>query len=305
MAAGGRARGLIFLVASILGAAGVTFIVFNMVQQIRTAQKPQTAEAKADVVIAAVDIAPGWTITKEMLQTRNMEVSYIPQESIKNPEEVIGRVAMERVLFGEFVREDRLAVPEAGVGLAAIIPRGMRAFQVNVGTSQGMSGFLSPGNFVDVIVVCTKVEPPEARTILRSVTVLAVNDKMVDDDFKNPTEAAEDAKSSKKKKSTRIRPSVTLALVPEDTVLLKHATEECKVYLSLRNDIDVTNVESNDSNGEPTPQGPAAPAPMVEIEVPATEGADPAEKKEAGSEAASPPIAPPATPAAPTPTPPL
>lgn len=264
MAAGGRARGVLFLIASILGAAGVTFIVFNMVQNIRSLAAPQARDEKIEVVVAAVDIPPGWNITPEMLQTRTMSAQYV-QEALKTADSVVGRVAMERILFGEFIREDRLAPPEAGSGMAAIIPRGMRAFQVDVGGGQGMSGFLSPGNFVDVIAVCDEVEPPEVRTILRSVTVLAINDKMVDDDYVNPSEPAPTGK--RKKKGVKAKPSVTLAMTPDDTVLLKHATQECEIYLSLRNDIDVTLIENNDYDGASPTGAAGAPTALPGIEV--------------------------------------
>lgn len=280
MAASGRARGALFLTASILGAAGVTLIVYNMIQSVR--EKPaQTRDEKAKVVVASVDIAPGQPITKEMLQEREMEKSYIPREAIKELDSVEGRVAMERILFGEFIREDRLAATDAGTGMAAIIPRGMRAYQVSVAGGRGMSGFLSPGNFVDVIAVCTDIEPPDVRTLLTSLTVLAVNDKMVDDSYANPAEAA----PKKKKGSKKVKPSVTVALAPQEALELKHADEECEIYLSLRNDIDVTNIVSNSDATPVAAAEPAAPLEGVEVTVGLPEGTPPP----APAEGAAPP----------------
>ncbi|HMV65401.1 MAG TPA: Flp pilus assembly protein CpaB [Myxococcota bacterium] len=269
MAASGRARGALFLIASILGAAGVTLIVFNMIQSIRSRSTEQRPEEKTKVVVASVDIAPGWTITPEMLQEREMARSYVPREAIKEADAVVGRVAMERVLYGEFIRDERLASADAGMGLPAIIPRGMRAYQVSANGGQGMSGFLNPGNFVDVIAVCTDVVPPDVRTILKSATVLAVNDKMVDDSYTNPSEPAP---TGKRKRAKKVKPSVTLALTPQDTVLIKHADEECEIYLALRNDIDVTNIETND---EVTPAGVASNGPAEPLDVEVSVGVPP------------------------------
>lgn len=297
MAASGRARGALFLIASILGAAGVTLIVFNMIQKVRTQSTEQRPEEKAKVVVAAVDIPPGWDIKPEMLQVREMAKSYVPREAIKELDSVVGRVAMERILFGEFIRDDRLAATEAGIGMAAIVPRGMRAYQVSASGGQGMAGFLSPGNFVDAIAVCTDVVPPDVRTILRSVTVLAVNDKMVDDSYTNPAEPV--ATGKKKRGSKKVKPSVTLALNPQETVLLKHADEECEIYLALRNDIDVTNIESNNESTPVAAAGPAEPLEGVEVTVgaPPTPPAEGAPPPAAGAEAtASPAPAAPPTP---------
>jgi pilus assembly protein CpaB len=212
--------------------------IYTVIQDARNRVLPQRPEETLTVVVATKHIAPGWTITPEMLESRELLAAYVPGEAIKETESVVGRVAQERILAGEFIRDDRLAPPEAGIGMGAIIPRGMRAYQVAVKGGQGMSGFLSPGNFVDVIAVCVSVDPPETRSILRSISVLAVNDKMVDSSY-------EQAATSKKKSKTK--PSVTLALTPSDAVLVKHAESQCELYLALRNDIDVTNVESNEA----------------------------------------------------------
>jgi pilus assembly protein CpaB len=245
MAPNNRIRGALYLGAVLSLASGVTYVVGNMIQNIATSSTAPRAEESVKVVVAAKNIAPGWTITEDMLEERTLPANYVPPEAIKDRAEIEGRVVMERVLYGEFLREERMAPPEAGSGLAAIVPRGMRAYQVKVSGGQALSGFLNPGNFVDVIAACPAAEPPGKTTLLRSVTVLAVNDRMVDNSFD-----AADGKSGNKK----IKPSVTLALTPADTVLIKHATEECEIYLALRNDVDVTNIESNVPGAAPAPE---------------------------------------------------
>lgn len=246
MAASGRERRVLFLVALNMLAFGATAMFYYLVEDRLSRTDPMRPADKGEVVVAAANIAPGWTIEESHLQVREMLVEYIPEEVYRTKQEVMGRVAMERILYGEFIREERLAEPEAGTGLAAIIPRGMRAYQVKVAGGAQLSGFLNPGNFVDVIAVCVEANPPEVRTILRSVTVLAVDDRMVDTSFD------EDGGGKKKKK---VKPSVTLALTPTDTELVKAADAQCEISLALRNDIDVTNIETNDE--EEDDLGPA------------------------------------------------
>lgn len=253
---GGRFRGVLFLVASLIGALTVTFMIYGMIKRASEGVKvTQGVKAESsDVVVAAVDIPPGWTIKTEHLAKRQMPADYVPSEVYRTADEVVGRVAAERVLAGEFIRDERLADPEAGVGLPAIIPRGMRALQVPVKDGAAVSGFLNPGNFVDLITVCANAEPPEVRTLLQSVTVLAVDDRMTDLAYVAPT-------TTGRKRGGRVRASVTMALTPQQAELVKYAFGQCRITLALRNDIDVTNVESNVPSSPPPAAGPAGDPP--------------------------------------------
>ncbi len=253
--AGGRERGALFLIASVMGALGVTMMIYNLIQEARNRTKTQKPDETVEIVVAATNIAPGWTIKPEHLQTRILPETWVPREVKRTPEQVVGRVAMERVLYGEYIREERLADPQAGTGLPAIIPRGMRAFQVMVNNGDALSGFLNPGNFVDLIAVCVTADPPEVRTLLTSVSVLAVKDKMIDATYDDPT--------SGKKASRKVKPSVTIALTPDQVELVSYAVRACNITLTLRNDIDVTNISSNDlaPDALPEPEGPSAPDP--------------------------------------------
>lgn len=261
---GGRYRGVVLLLLSLFVAGTVTILIYNVIQdaQSEAANKGKGPVERSEVVVASTDIPPGWTIKSDHLATRQLPDAYVPDEVYRTAEEVVGRVAMERVLAGEFIREERLADPEAGVGLPAIIPRGMRALQVPVKNSSAVSGFLNPGNFVDVIAVCTQTKPPEVRTLLQSVTVLAVNERMTDVSYAR----------GKGKSRRRVSPSVTLALTPPNAEIVKHAFGACRITLTLRNDIDVTNIDSNelpdDAGGSAV--GPSAPAPA-----PLHQGLDP------------------------------
>jgi pilus assembly protein CpaB len=255
MPTGGRFRGVLFLVASLIGALTVTFMIYGMIKKASEGVKVTQGvkSESSDVVVAAVDIPPGWTIKTDHLAKRQMPADYVPSEVYRTADEVVGRVAAERILAGEFIRDERLADPEAGVGLPAIIPRGMRALQVPVKDGAAVSGFLNPGNFVDLITVCAKAEPPEVRTLLQSVTVLAVDDRMTD-------LAYVDA-SGGRKRGSRVRSSVTMALTPQQAELVKYAFGQCRITLALRNDIDVTNVESNTPSAPPSASGPAGDPP--------------------------------------------
>jgi pilus assembly protein CpaB len=155
-----------------------------------------------------------------------------------SPDHVVGRIPRERVLANEFVRADRLADPESGVGLNAVIPRGMRAISVEVSGGHALAGFLNPGNYVDVIVtikpdetvegVDAKQKEAETKTFLQAVFVLGVNSRM----------QRESADASKEKRG-RAAPSVTLLVDAEQAESVAHYDELGDLTLTLRNDLDV------------------------------------------------------------------
>jgi pilus assembly protein CpaB len=244
----------------------VTTYVFQLIRgfdtRLENAQRPQTT---TEIVVAKNDLLPGLTIREEDLIKVRLPDTFIPDEVLRTEDEVIQRVARERILAGEFVRAERLADPESGMGLNAIIPRGMRAFGINISDGSAVSGFLNPGNYVDVIVTLTSTETPETQTLLQAIPILAVNDRLSN----APKKAAAGGGSARR----RIKPSVTLALTPEQTVRVAHANDQGEIVLTLRNDIDVTHVTSHGEKAktligkkpDPQPKSGAAPKPPVEL----------------------------------------
>ena len=229
---GGRIRALLFLFIS-FGAAAVAsvviyFVISSYQRELLNVSQPDQV---IDVIIAKEDIWQGKTIVAEDLALRSLPLDYVPDSVLRTVDQAVGRVPRERILSNEFIREERLADPEAGIGLNAIIPRGMRALSINMSDGSAVSGFLNPGNYVDVLVTIEGDETREAetRTLLQAVTVLAVNNRLG-----NSAESLE-----------RARPSVTLAITPDLAEKLTHAVAQGAVTLTLRNDIDVTHVETH------------------------------------------------------------
>ena len=75
----------------------------------------------------------------------------------------------------EPVQEGRLAVRGSGLGLAPIIPVGMRAVSVRVSDVAGVAGFVLPGLAVDVLVTGrpTGAEGTITTTCLQNMLVLS------------------------------------------------------------------------------------------------------------------------------------
>ena len=239
MAQGGRGpiRALIFIgMAVTLGAlalVGLYQLISSYQARIDEAKRP---EDTVMVIVAARDLYQGVTITEEDLYAVQIPPRFLPEGVFLSPEHVVGRIPRERILANEFVRADRLADPESGIGLNAVIPRGMRAISVNIQDGAALSGFLNPGNYVDVLVTVKPDDEaksrsgagPETQTLLQAVFVLGVNSRMQ----KETAEEAQQARGSQ-------RPSVTLLTTADDAEKVAHAENMGEIRLALRNDLDV------------------------------------------------------------------
>jgi len=231
----GALRALIFIgLAVTMGAAslvGLYQLITSYQERIDEAKRP---EDTVMVIVAARDLYQGVTITEEDLYAVRIPPRFLPEGVFLSPEHVVGRIPRERILANEFVRADRLADPESGIGLNAVIPRGMRAISVNIKDGAALSGFLNPGNYVDVLVTVAPDETgasnkaPETKTLLQAVFVLGVNSRM-------QKESAEEAEQMRGKQ----KPSVTLLTTADDAEQVAHAENLGDIRLALRNDLDV------------------------------------------------------------------
>jgi pilus assembly protein CpaB len=137
-------------------------------------------------------------------------------------------VAVTNIAAREPVTESRLAPEGTAAGLSAVIPEGYRAMTVKVDDAAGISGFITPGTLVDVVVVIDPREgagnqDPVSKIVLQNIKVLA-NGQNID----KPKDERE-AQSVK---------AVTLQVTPEQAEKLALAATEGRLQLVMRNQID-------------------------------------------------------------------
>jgi pilus assembly protein CpaB len=262
----------IALVLGIVALFGVYSVIQGYQATILEAQKP---EATVIAIVAARDLYQGVEITEEDLYAVEIPPQYLNEAIYQSPEHVVGRVPRERILANEFLREERLADAKAGIGLNAIIPRGRRAVSINVSDAFGVSGFLNPGNYVDLLVTIenresgagSKSENTETKTVLQAVYVLAVDTRT--GSKSTPKEGEETEQTIEEKQAQRrLRPSVTLSVTPEEAEQVAFAESQGTITLSLRNDLDVedqtlgtgvTDESIIEKDGPKTPEVPVTP----------------------------------------------
>jgi pilus assembly protein CpaB len=236
----GQPRATLFLVGSLIGAALAAFAVMRVVQaaqdEVEAArQGPDTIP----VVIATRELDMGLTITKDDVTIRHVLPEMLPTDEVyKEANVVIGRTPRAKILPNEPVRRERLASADSGVGLNALIRKGMRAMTVQVDHQSGVGGFIQPGNYVDVIVT---IRPDDQRgrtkwateTILSGIPVLTVAAVEREQDTK-------DGEPKRRSANRRQKPSVTLELTPEHAEKLALAVSKGDIHLVLRGDLDIT-----------------------------------------------------------------
>jgi pilus assembly protein CpaB len=168
----------------------------------------------------------GTTVKPADLKLGKVPSASFPKGAFNKAEEVIDRPVISNVLIDEPVLEGRLAARGSGLGLAPIIPVGMRAVTVRVNDVTGISGFVLPGMRVDVLVTG---RPPNSdgtitATVLQNMVVLSAGTAIQADTRGNAIQAA----------------TVTLLATPEQAETLTLANTEGRIQLVLRNGSDQT-----------------------------------------------------------------
>lgn len=109
-----------------------------------------------DIYVAKRALKYGEALKKEDVTLISFPARYLPEGAFKTEEELfpMGDAAPRAVLRGMEVNEPVLAVkvtkPGEEAGITSQLSRGERAFAIRVDVSSGVSGFLRPGDRVDI-----------------------------------------------------------------------------------------------------------------------------------------------------------
>jgi len=183
-------------------------------------------ETKVAVIVASRDLYPGIPIASEDLSSVQIAPRYLPEGAFLRADHLIGRIPHERILANEAVRSDRLTDFEAGTGLSAVIPRGMRAMSINLDNGPALAGLLRPGSYVDMISHTIDSGGAVTDTMLEGIYVIGVNSLM-------SGEATE-----VRSKRGQPRATVTLLVDPDQQQQVAAAQYGSQVTLTLRPDGD-------------------------------------------------------------------
>ena len=200
-----------------------------------------------EVAIAANDIPVGARIEDKDLKLVSFPSEDLPAGVFHSKSKLIGRGAILPISRGEFILTNKVAQENAGSGMPAMIPKGMRAVSVRVNEVVSVAGFVVPGTRVDVLLTGTPAggsSEPQTTTVLQNVAVLASGQKLERNSAGEP----------------QTTPVITLLVSPEDAQKLTLASSEGRIQLALRNPLDTDQTRPpsvrNDalySGGSPAP----------------------------------------------------
>jgi pilus assembly protein CpaB len=226
----GKYKSFIMFGIAIFLAMGATVLVIKWIQQ-----KSQVVEAAPletqEVAVAKVDLSWGTQLSQEMIETKPFLKTSLPEGSFTDLSSLVGRVLVSPVMASEPILESRLAPVSAKFGgVAAIVSPDKRAVAIKVDKVIGVSGFIHPGNRVDVLVtidVERAANRPVSKTILENILVIASGPEMV--------------RKGKKEESSPVD-VITLEVTLEEAERLALAATEGKILLVLRSFNDTKDV---------------------------------------------------------------
>lgn len=187
------------------------------------------------VAVAKTDLPWGTSIDKSMIKMMPYLKESLPSGYFPNPLALEGRTLIYPVKINEPIFESKLAPTS---GMAALLSRKKRAMSVKVDKVIGISGFIYPGNRVDVLVT-TKHKRGDSsplsisKTVLENILVLANGPEMANDDKQQ---------KSKQQESKKGVDVITLEVTPEEGEKLALATNTGTIQLALRNFADTEDV---------------------------------------------------------------
>ncbi len=138
----------------------------------------------AEILVAKTNLPAGRRIKRE-----NVEWRIWPKKGVvrthfvkgdKNLEDVLGMIVRQGMYAGEPLIKDRLVEQGDRGYMAALLEPGMRAVSINVGPTTAVSGFIKPGDRVDIMLTISGKALGSAskrqvtETILRNILVIAV-----------------------------------------------------------------------------------------------------------------------------------
>ena len=230
--------GLVLIIG--MGLAGfAVYMVNGYVSETQVAldkERQRAAEAVPTVEVYAVtrSVKYGETLTKEDVALIAYAEPFLPEGVFRTEEELFPegddelRSVTRPMEANEPILLVKVTAPGDKAGITSLLAPGMRAFTITVDVQSGVSGFLRPGDRVDVywsgdLRTAGQASQNVTQLILGSVELIAV-----------------DQTADGNRTGAEIARTVTVQVTPEDVALLAQAQATGDLSLSLVGAGDVT-----------------------------------------------------------------
>jgi pilus assembly protein CpaB len=226
----GRWKAFIPIILALVVATGGSIFLYQWLQAKTADQAMVQAEGDTvPILVAAADIPWGTKLTEDMMKEVSFLKESLPAEYKSSAENLEGRVTISPIRQREPILEYKLAPENITLGgVSAIITPGKRAIAVKGDKVIGISGFIQPGNRVDVLVTMKnpRTRHDSTKLVLENILVLATGTEVKDseDGKQNPVDV------------------YTLEVSPEQGEKLALAAAKGKLQFALRNLTDTESV---------------------------------------------------------------
>jgi len=231
---------IVFALVLFLGiaiAGGAVYLAMQRFNQYETAlARKNTGMVNLDlktVFVASKPLEYGQHLTKEDIRAVKVPLDAAPTSAFSDEMALLGkgderdfRVVVRAMDAGEFIMSTKITGLGEDAGVSSRLETGMRAFAISVDVASGVSGFLRPGDHVDVYWSGRNRDETVTKLILESLTLIAID---------------QSADGDKRSRATVAR-TVTVAADARTIAALVQAQSTGKLLLSLRgiNDESVT-----------------------------------------------------------------
>lgn len=231
------------------GAISIAVVVALLVRVSLNGNKPAPVKknvAKIEILVAAKDLKAGWTIEEGDFRWQgwdegNMYPGLIARKDDQTPLDAVEGRLGRSLNSGEPLQRAAILKPDRGNVVAATLGEGMRAMAIEVSAASMVAGFITPGDYVDVVLtykqrinatdespavqnmIARNLDNMATETILQNVRVLAVDQRA---DVPNDDD--------KKDKKVKVGRTVTVEVGVEDTERLSLASQLGDLNLVLR-----------------------------------------------------------------------
>lgn len=165
-----RAKSLVLL----LIAVGCGVVASVAVSQVVLEQKGQTSVQTVGIILANKNISAASKLTADALKVEQWPADRVPPGALTEMALVEGKFARQPIYANEPIIEVKLA----NKGKEVIIPEGFRVFDIVVRDETGGSGYLAPGDRVDVFGFFEKgqrISASKTIKVLENIEVLMVD----------------------------------------------------------------------------------------------------------------------------------
>jgi len=218
---------LVALILAIVAGGGVYVYLKGML--VSRDRAPLTVP----VVVAVKDMTFGTTLNDRQLKVVQFPKESVPMGSYSTIDSILGQTTKVFVVTGEPLLASKLS--SIGGGLSVRVPPNMRAMSLKVNEVTGVSGFILPGDRVDLLVTMDNARGrgvTVTKTFLQDLEVLAAG-----------------VKTETKNNHNITVQSVTLLVDPQGAEKIALAVSKGRIHLALRNPVDheFVDVKSTDT----------------------------------------------------------